>query len=259
MGLCLTYGRVFRALQVLFILAITASTSACGKDLSTPIMKDPDQPFVGEDPELPYTPPELPNRPDTPDPEPPSPPPQEHRPTKYCAQNPDGSFSSDRFEGGEAKTYKWGNGGGCIMRPLREVWAVSANQPVMKWNDVTRSSYTRGFDLPSPHVVLLFNVHYEVDDFITVKWDMSWSHSLQRGTSTKPEKILITYAKYNGTSYIEYWEGSIFISQVTPEVTSLFMQNQIDASRTSVEDAVATVAEVFHKLRTQAPAWQELP
>lgn len=189
-------------------------------------------------------------------------------PSYYCKPDASGNFDSNTtiIIGGNASDatnggYVFGQGGGCINRPLREVWAVAMNNSLLTWDGTSDSSS----DITPPlGVTKAFDVQYSVTRRylgvpFTVKWEMNWFHILQKGTSQNPEKILINYHRYHGTTHIPYWEGSIVIQKVTDQITGVYIRNQINADQTGVEDAKSGATQIIQKYRTGAPAWNELP
>ncbi len=149
-----------------------------------------------------------------------------------------GGSTSDGANG----RYFYGEGGGCINRPIREVWATSMNQGLMVWTEKGNSgSYTMA--PPPAGVERFFDVEYtHSETAITVKWNMTWFHSVLAGTPQKPERILINYRRYKGTKYIKYWEGSIILTRLTDTVTAIWIRNQINATRVNEVNAKAAPA-----------------
>lgn len=180
------------------------------------------------------------------------------RGTPYCFADEQGNYPQDiHVESGEGDTYVWGQGGACIFRPLREVWAVTHNQPLMVWKNVDSSSYTLQSDPPTG-VTHFYQVNYLVKKFIDVHWTMNWYHSIRQGTQQIPLQILINYTKISGTRFISYWEGSMILHEVTPDITAISMRNQVNASQTDASDAGKTVQQMIEKLRTGSPNWGAL-
>jgi hypothetical protein len=238
--------------------------ASCGKKKDdSPYTKDPTVPLVDLDTDPPTplvpAPPHAPLPPDPhhPHPAPPPLPPQDH-PTKYCNKAPSDPDYRDGVGAspGSRDGYDFGLGGGCMHRPIREVWAAALNQQLMQWVDVDDSrslSYT-----PPAGVAFFFSVNYAVHRFITVDWDMDWYHTVKAGTKAEPVKLLINYKKVRGTSHISYWEGTIILDRVNDHVTSFAMLNQINADQTSPQDAADAVKDVYGKLRNGAPDWSRL-
>ena len=190
------------------------------------------------------------------------------KPSYYCKPDGNGNFDNSIviMTGGNSSdptngSYVFGQGGGCINRPLREVWAVAMNNSLLTWDGTSNSSNVAA----SPSgVTKTFEVHYSATRKylgfpFTVTWDMDWFHILQKGTVQDPEKILINFHRYQGTTHIPYWEGSIVIQRVTDQITGVYVRNQIHADQTGVDDATSASTQIVQKYRTGAPIWNELP
>lgn len=173
-------------------------------------------------------------------------------PTEYCVQQADGTYKEKLVtDHGEADAFSWGQGGGCILRPIETAWGVLHNQPVMKWESVTTSTFKMG--KPPLKTSHFYEVYYVVVDIQTVKWTMQWYHTLLEGTKQDPKKLIVNYKRVAGTEYIPYWQGTIMLQEIEPGVTAFAMRNEIKAERTTSQDAADTVSDVYHKVRRRQP------
>jgi hypothetical protein len=254
-----------KKLPIAFTLVAALALSACGKDEKTPYAGAPDKPLIdidtgtGNDDDS-----GADDGSGTDDsgsrdrPRPDNPPIPRDRPTKFCRKDASGNYPDALdVSSGETNDYIWARGGGCLHRNIKDVWAAALNQSLMDWNDVDEHRSSR---LTAPaNVSHYYSAHYEVHNIITVRWDMDWYHSVQRGSLQAPERILVNYKKVNGTSYISYWEGNFILEKVNDEVTSFAMANQINASRNNEEDTRGAVRDVYNKLRSGAPDRSQLP
>lgn len=236
--------------------------SSCGKKVKdTPYTGDPTVPLLPIDDTKPSTPDPQPQpQPAQPDPhhpvQPTPPAPPHDTPTKSCDKTGGDYSEGIAPQPGQFEGHDYGFGGGCIRRPILEVWATSLNQALMQWVDVDDS---RALEYAPPAgVAFFFSVNYAVHKFITVDWDMDWFHTVKAGTKQAPEKILINYQKVRGTSHIQFWRGTILLTRVNDHVTSFTMGNQISADQTSAQDAADAVKDVYGKLQTGAPDWSHL-
>ena len=179
---------------------------------------------------------------------------------EFCRPDASGKYLSEApaIQTGQGNGYYFGHGGGCILRPLREVWAVAMNHELMKWNGVDEFTYQ---DLtPTGGAVKDVRIHYTVHRFIfTVSWDMDWISSVLAGTIQDPDQLEIDYRKVSGTSHIRLWQGSMHLVRLAQNVTGITMDNAVDADQTDQSDAGDTIKDVILKLRTGAPNWRELP
>jgi hypothetical protein len=180
--------------------------------------------------------------------------------TYFCAPDASGHFGQTaRIAYGQENGHDFGLGGGCVARPLREVWAVMLNWPLMQWKGVD-DSQAQAMANPPTDVELYYKVHYHVERFfVNVEWWMDWYHVVKRGTVENPEKILINFQKVDGTDHIQYWVGSVFLEKISDEVTSFGIHVDVNADQQGPEDQGKTVQEVYDKLKKGEPDWDSLP
>jgi hypothetical protein len=232
----------FRLVHTLTVLVV--SLSACGKVAPTPFSRDPSIP-VG----LPPNPSaELgQNPPDTIDPTQPPVLPS----SQYCAPvhnqyNEEVLLEKGRSSG--SQSHSWGRGGGCVMRPIDEVWSTIFNHELVKWNGVSEIEVT-----PMPQVgssSYHYEIKYIVHDFITVNWTKEWFHTVTEGDAQNPKTVVISFQRVRGTRFVPYWEGSIVLTRLTAGVTGFAMSNQIRADRTGPDEAAGGIADMIQALRT---------
>lgn len=184
----------------------------------------------------------------------------ELKPSDYCKKLEDGTYAGEYqgvFDENTDMDFVWGQGGGCIFRPIREAWGVTHNLKAVLWDDVTEFSFNRLN--PIPGATHTYQLTYTVRDILTVRWVMDWHHAVTRGTPEKPQQLIVNYRKVSGTRFIPYWEGTVALEELEPGVTAFAMRNQIKAERTSPQDAGDTIAIYFKQIRTQAPNLEPLP
>ena len=187
--------------------------------------------------------------------------------TTYCQPKEDGTYSYDtQMYGGDTTdgangNYYYGEGGGCIGRPIRDAWGASMNQDLMVWTE-NGNSGTSVLSTPPAGVTRFFDVEYthvEKGMGLKVKWNMTWYHTILAGTAQRPERILINYRRYKGTKFIKYWEGSIILTRVTDTITSIWIRNQIRATRVNEVNARGGATDIIAKIRRGDPATEFLP
>jgi hypothetical protein len=173
-----------------------------------------------------------------------------------CAPDASGNISNQTYiTTGEEDNFDWGSAVACVARPIRETWAVLHNQTLMVWGGVNTSEYTAAAQVPAGYTHL-YQVGYHVKSIIgTISWYMNWLHQVTAGTMQDPSEIKVTYEKVNGTSYISYWKGTIFLNASGPKATQVVIRNEIKASQQNAEKAGQTAGEMVQKLRTGEPNW----
>lgn len=231
-------GRAGRWVWVLFFVV------GCGRTIHTPLALDPTKPLSAE--------PEKTSKPLNPNPAWPG--------EGYCFPDSTGNYADTVTieKKGNNGQHDFAEGGGCIARPLREVWAVTHNKQTLQWKG---ADLTQFGSLPDGGAVFafLFRTKYEAGPFpFRQNWLMNWYHVVKEGSVATPTKVLVTYAKVVGTSYIPYWQGKIQLTALTPRTTSFVMHDEIKAANTGPENAEGSIRDVLTHLRNRAPVWDYL-
>lgn len=189
--------------------------------------------------------------------------------TIYCEISPNGQYEEKlTVEQSESDDMYWASGGGCILRPIRETWALTHNLNLMQWEKTHEFSATKLS--PAQDLTHHYEIKYIVHDTLTVDWTMVWFHSLTGwGGMEDPGQVSINYQKTKGTSHIRRWEGSILLEAVEDGVTGFSIRNGIKGSSVSgigAERAKTAVEDVYDKLKKannrfssrQEPNWDAI-
>ncbi len=193
---------------------------------------------------------------------------QKLKATQYCRPDHQGIFSDNTvmisegmrpLQRARKTSVFFSNGGGCIRRPLREVWAASLNWGSIQWNHTGRAQ-VQSMQPPSPSVLLNYRVHYRVNPipFVVVDWSLDWQHILKTGTVEQPVDLLIQFTKTSGTSHITAWNGSIELNELSPDLTSFALDVELLATGKGSADPKNQVFELHEKLKRAAPNWSAL-
>jgi hypothetical protein len=180
----------------------------------------------------------------------------------YCKVGTDGKYVG--LKTGIARKGKRGEiffaeGGGCIERPMREVWAVSHNPQIAAWRESDLISFKQSVD---KRVDFYFVSHHEAGPSFPfvgrTNWDMEWFQTLTEGDLDRPEHVVVKYLKHKGTSHIVFWEGSFELKALTESVTSFAMRNEVRGTRIDVDKAAGGVTDLFARLKTLPPDYRHL-
>jgi len=148
--------------------------------------------------------------------------------------------------------YKWVHGRGYILADPATVWAATKDPERMAATCSTdRHTVMLGLE---PQYEYGFQLHYEVDQVITVAWDESWRYGTVLGTPATPELAIIRYQKVFGSDFISLLEGSIqVLATDQPGVTEMQFIEHLSAlggSAGQMQDAMQhrfdIVAAVAH-------------
>ena len=180
--------------------------------------------------------------------------------TTYCELSPDGEYSEEYVvESGEKNEVFFAQGGGCILRPIREVWAMMHNMDLMLWEDTTRFTVNQGS--PPSGSSHHYKINYVVEQSIGgASWTMDWFHSVTWGTLAQPGQVLVNYQKTAGTTHIKIWEGSILLEEVDEKVTGFAAIDNIKGSSLSgidVSKPLGAVKDLYDKLRTKSDRFSD--
>lgn len=184
---------------------------------------------------------------------------------KYCVPDAQGHYDGTALSVQVGMTPAGAGqamGGGCVLRPIREVWAVTNNLEEMKFEAADRFEGTRTIN-PEPQFTHLYQVTYWKSSGIpiTIHWTMEWKHGVGAGTFLEPQVINIKYQKTKGTGQMPIWQGGFVLTKVTDTVTSVAILNQFLAAQGDEEnqhDALDAFNEFFRHMRNGPPDWTRL-
>ena len=155
-------------------------------------------------------------------------------------------FTSSGDEGEDVKA----QGGGCISRPLRDVWGVQVTDPAMTLLGPDDGDSHVSLLPTSPSnlmEVLRFDLHCHLNKPIVgdLDWDIVWKHEITAGTKTHPIEIRVNWAKVSGMHYIKKQAGTIYLRELIPGWVSFSSSTDIHADRTKASDAESGLREAL--------------
>jgi len=182
--------------------------------------------------------------------------------TDFCQVDGNGGLSPDLLQVSDGERIRV-EGGGCINRPIREVWGAVLNHGSMKPDDVNDYSASYRPDLvdASQSVVFAFNIAntvHALGGLVNPSWTVIWYHSVKLGTYAKPKQIVINYEKVDGTNHIKYQKGGWVLERVSPTVTSFVIDQSVSADRYDVKKGNSDFNSIINKLRTVTPSYDLL-
>lgn len=129
---------------------------------------------------------------------------------------------------GETPEYHFAHARGYVHAPLETVYAA-----------MTMPDVCTDFRQTDRHVVTLdvepdydhsFMIHYEVDEFITVVFEVTWRHGIVLGPNERPDITAHTFQKTFGTTFISLMRGSIVATRIDDNTTELQLVEHISAA-----------------------------
>jgi hypothetical protein len=193
--------------------------------------------------------------------------------TRFCLPDGKGGFTNSadfyqKFEDGndfrkDDKRYPQdgpvysATGGGCIARPIREVWAVTHNEDALVWKDADKAGFK---SLENPDVPFAFRTQYEAGPkvFKRVNWVMEWYHYLRSGTLSAPSVVEIQFQRTVGTRFLKRFKGTIVLQALAPNVTGYLMEMQEVAGNVTEKNARGAVVDIYEHLSDSRipPNWE---
>jgi hypothetical protein len=144
---------------------------------------------------------------------------------------------------GETPRYHFAHGRGYIHAPLEVAYdAISNPEACVDRRQVDR--YTITLDV-EPEYERSFLTHNEVDDVITVEFDMTWRFGVVEQTNEVPDLIAGTFSKTYGTTFISLMRGSIVARRIDDMTTELEVVEHINAATGGSDDIVAFLNDYF--------------
>jgi hypothetical protein len=132
-----------------------------------------------------------------------------------------------RLISGETSRFEFAHARGYVHASLPDVFAaLQTPEVVIDRRGVDRYSVTHDVE---PDYPVSFVVHNEVDDVITVEFDVTWRMGIVEGGNDTPMLVAATFSKTWGTTIIGILRGSILARYVEPEVTELELVEHLDA------------------------------
>ena len=88
----------------------------------------------------------------------------------------------------------------------------------------------------------------------TIAWSEEWGFSLAEGTRDKPDRIVASYQKVDGTKYLEHECGSYVLQRLGDDATDISLYEEVKAPRRSARDTMNMHLGILRNLRDGGPA-----
>jgi len=145
----------------------------------------------------------------------------------------------------------WVHARGYVRRPLADVYlAMHTAEVCVDHAAVDRHRIEHDVE---PEYDYSFRIHNEVDDVITVEFDVVWRFGTVEGTEDEPQVVAGAFQKVWGTTFISIMRGSVVARRVEDGVTEIELiehleaaSGGVDAIRQYIEDLFANIVEVSH-------------
>jgi len=153
------------------------------------------------------------------------------------------------LEKGRNPGYHWVQARGFIHASPDQVFAAITPEACLDRRQVDRHSSEWDVE---PEYERSFRIHNEVDDIITVEFDVTWRAGVIEGTQEAPTVIAATWQKTWGTTFIDHLCGSIVARPVAENVTELEIVEHLRASSGDSDTIGRYVADLHAAIREVA-------
>lgn len=140
----------------------------------------------------------------------------------------------------------WVHARGYVHADVQTVWNALQDEEVFIDRRAV-STYTLEWDT-EPEYDISFVVSQEVEDIITVAYDVAWRQGLIEGSAEAPEIVSARFQKIDGTSFIERMEGSILLLDVGENRTEFQFQEHMDTPMPDTSDLESYVSDLYAEL-----------
>lgn len=173
------------------------------------------------------------------------------------ASGGDDSPQGIQTDSGQDDDRRWASGCGFLDADVPTAWqaiqdadVVTDRRKATAW-EVTDRDHEPEYDVS-------FRVYTEVDDILTVDYDIDWRQGVWEGEEDAPESVVGRWQKTDGFELIEVLEGSILLESTQDGGTRVQVVEHLEAPGYDPED-LAQYIEDLHASIVAAAAGQPLP
>ncbi len=174
------------------------------------------------------------------------------KPSTTLLHSAPATFEADKDPsdfGTDAKTNNdWGQISGIVKKPILELSKKLQDPKTIRngsntkvaVNEVESKDFLKRID----QTIVIKPVF-----FLTIEWKEAWAFALKDGKAEKPESMVISYQKTEGTSHVKHLCGNIFLKSITPDSTGVYLYEEVQADRRSAKDVVDGLSGTLRTLR----------
>jgi len=144
---------------------------------------------------------------------------------------------------GEAVGWEWVHARGFVKAPIAEVYDIITD-PALVVDDraVNRFEFTLDTE---PDYERSFLIHNEVDDVITVEFDVNWRFGTVEVDNDEPTLISGTFQKTFGTTFISLMRGSIILRRIDDNTSEVEFIEHISAATGGGDDIESFIRDYY--------------
>jgi hypothetical protein len=166
-------------------------------------------------------------------------------------KSPPKSFSlkSDPADSGtDDKNNDWGQISGVVNKSISDLYQKLLDPRTIRNGDNTHVDVAT-VDTKDFLKKIIEKIVIKPVFFVTVEWSEEWGFGLKKGTADKPEEIVVSYQKSEGTSHIKHLCGNILLQSLGPKSTGVFIYEEVQADRRSSDDVLNGITGTLRTLR----------
>jgi hypothetical protein len=156
---------------------------------------------------------------------------------------------TDSAESGtDTKNNDWGQISGVVNKPIADLYKKLQDPKTIRNSDTTHVTVVT-VDTKEFLKKIIEKIVIKPVFFITIDWSEEWGFALKHGTPEKPEEIVISYQKSEGTSHIKMLCGNILLQSLSANSTGVFIYEQVQADRRTPKDVLNGITGTLRTLR----------
>ncbi len=144
---------------------------------------------------------------------------------------------------GQTPEYDWVHARGYVKAPLAEVYDIVAT-PEVAVDERAVDRWTVMLDT-EPEYERSFQIHNEVDNFITVVFDVNWRFGTVAEENFEPTLVAGTFQKTFGTEFISLMRGSLTVRRIDDETTEVEFLEHISAATGGGDEIEAFIRDYY--------------
>jgi hypothetical protein len=147
---------------------------------------------------------------------------------------------------GETPEYHWVHARGFVKAPLQDVYDIMTTPEVA----VDERAVARWTVMPDiePEYERSFQLHNEVDNFITVIFDVNWRFGTVQEENFEPALVAGTFQKVFGTELISLMRGSMAIRRIDGETTEVELMEHISTASGGGDEIEAFIRDYYDEI-----------
>ncbi len=153
-------------------------------------------------------------------------------------------FGTDSVHG------SWGTVRGIVQKPIHAIFKKLLDPFTVRNRKITELQFTTE---KTKNQLALEHIKITVRPvlFLSASWEEDWGFTLDKGSETKPEKIIISYQKTAGTPLLEHLCGNMILMSETNLSTDVYLYEEVKSKYRNTEDTLKGLLGTLKILREE--------